>query len=207
MTFNRSVRMVVLLVFLSGGRVWAAGPVGQTDPLKRSALLVGIEYLAPLEASRDIDTFNVSAFYSVKTFEVIGLSLSAGGTATHAKGDITQTEGALSEGTLREVTYDTEAVGIGPVVLADLCLWRFDGLSVQVDASAGFIVYDRDFPAGGDRYNFMWRVGPVLQYTVDSGMLAGIGWLWMHVSNGQGTGPQNPSYDAGGLSLQLLFPF
>lgn len=207
MTFNRGVRMVVLLVFLSGGRVWAAGWAGKGDLPKRSALQVGIEYLAPLEASRDIDTLNVNALYNVKTFEVIGLSLSAGGTVTYAKGDITQTEGELSEGTLREVTYDTEAVGIGPVVLADLRLWRFDGLSLQVDASAGVIAYDRDFPAGGDRYNFMWRVGPVLQFTVDTGMLACIGWLWMHVSNGQGTGPQNPSYDAGGLSLQLFFPF
>jgi hypothetical protein len=199
--------LVTLAVLLSGDRVRAAGATTENNLPIRNAMEVSVEYLAPLEASRDIDTLNVNTLYQIKTFKRIGLSLFAGGTATFAKGDITQQEGELSEGTLHEATYDTDAVGIGPVVLADLRLWRLNGLSALVEASAGIIVYNRDFPAGGDRYNFMWRVGPVLQYAIGSGFLVGIGWLWMHVSNGQGTGPQNPSYDASGLSFQFSFPF
>lgn len=69
------------------------------------------------------------------------------------------------------------------------------------------IVYDQDFPAGGDRYNFMWRLGPSLSYRVADSYVVGVSYRWMHVSNGRGVTPEDPSYEAEGLSLQVSYAF
>jgi hypothetical protein len=113
----------------------------------------------------------------------------------------------LNEGTLKEVNYDNEAIGIGPGILADLRFWRYNKLSFHLDGSGSIIFYNRDFPAGGDHYNFMWRGGPVIRYVIWDDQDIGLGYHWMHVSNGQGLGPDNPSYDAQALSLQYTVTF
>lgn len=168
---------------------------------------IAIEYLYPTEDSRDITTVNLNAYFRIKTIETINLSILAGLTSTYATGDIIQLEGDLNEGTLRESKFENEAVGIGPGILLDLRLWHGSKFSLHLNGSGSIIFYNQDFPAGGDRYNFMWRSGPVLRYNIGNRRGIGLGYLWMHVSNGQGIGPNNPSYDAQGLNLQYSVVF
>lgn len=172
-----------------------------------SQIQLSIEDLWPISADRDIRTINLNAYYPIKEFDLIDLSIQFGLTATYANGETTQLEGEPSEGTLRQVEYDNEALGLGPVIQAELCVWPGESFSLHFDASGGFILYNKDFPAGGDRYNFMWRAGPMFRYALTTDMQLGLGWQWMHVSNGQGSGPENPSYDAMGLKLQFLLVF
>ena len=168
---------------------------------------IATEYLYPVEDSRNITTVNLNAYIRLKTIETVNLSILAGLTATYADGDITQLEGDFNEGTLRESNYENEAAGLGPGILLDLRLWHVSKFSLHLDGSGSIILYDQDFPAGGDRYNFMWRGGPILRYDLGNGRDIGLGYLWMHVSNGQGIGPNNPSYDAQGVSLQYSIIF
>jgi lipid A 3-O-deacylase len=171
----------------------------------QKSIRISIEYLYPTKELRNIRTVNLNAYYLIKESEIINLY--AGITATHAKGHITQFEGYLDEGTFREVDFNNEATGMGPGILADLCVWRNNHFSLHFDGSGSLIFYNRDFPAGGDIYNFMLRIGPVLKYVFGEDQNIGLGYQWMHVSNGQGVGPHNPSYDTHGLNLQYTFAF
>jgi lipid A 3-O-deacylase len=168
---------------------------------------IGIEYLYPTEESRDIQTINLNVYRRIGEFRPAKLAFYAGITATYASGDITQLEGELDQGTLREVNYKNEAAGIGPGLLADLCFLNLGSFSFHFAGSGSFLLYDKQFPAGGDRYNFMWRGGAFLHYAIGNNQELGLGYLWMHVSNGQGMGPHNPSYDAQGMNLTFSFTF
>jgi hypothetical protein len=184
----------------------AAGEVGVPEK-SDTPVLFSVAYLWPVDEDRDIRTINLNGYYPVKEFSAVELSFYAGLTATYATGDITQLEGELPEGSLRDVNYSSDGVGIGPGILADLGFWRAEDFSFRLDAGVNFVLYNQDFPAGGDRYNFLWRAGPVVEYRFGKGQHIGFGWLWMHVSNGQGSGAQNPAYDAQGLSMQFSLAF
>ncbi|MCU7937059.1 MAG: acyloxyacyl hydrolase [Candidatus Thiodiazotropha sp. (ex Dulcina madagascariensis)] len=53
----------------------------------------------------------------------------------------------------------------------------------------------------------MWRGGPVVRYAIRNDLEIALGYRWMHLSNGQGAGSQNPSYDAQGVNLQYSILF
>lgn len=199
------VVLALLLLPVSGldaaekdGRGWEVGE----RPLRLS-----VEYLEPTDESRDIQTVNVNAYVLITEIKKAGLSIYGGLTASYGDGDITQLEGDVNAGTLREVNLGSEAAGIGPGILVDLRLLRVSRFSLHADGSGSVIIYNREFPAGGDYYNFMWRGGPVLRYVAGSTLEIGLGYWWMHVSNGQGLGPQNPSYDARGPGLEISLSF
>jgi hypothetical protein len=157
---------------------------------------ISIEYLAPGKRSRDIKTTNVDISYLFAEVEDWTLSLYAGLTATHAAGNIKQLEGSLAQGNLRQVQHDSAAFGLGPGISARLRLWSSDEFSINLNGAGSLLVYEREFPPGGDHYNFMWRAGPSLEYEIGESKSIGVGLNWAHISNGQGSGPQNPSYDA-----------
>jgi hypothetical protein len=163
----------------------------------------GVVYFFPTDdESRHIKTINVMAYRLLREFKKINSSLYWSVTGTFATGKIKQLEGEIEDGTLRQVTFENTAFGIGPGLLANLRVLRLRQFSFHLDVSGSFILYSRDFPAGGDNYNFMWRAGPTLQWALGEGKFIGLSFQWMHVSNGQGLGPQNPSYDARGVRLQ-----
>lgn len=197
--------LVQLLLFFANAH--ASQKAANDNKTGGIPLRFGVDYFYPTSDSRDIRTINLNGYYPIKNLTAINLSFHGGVTATWAKGDIRQLEGELSEGTLREVTYENNAVGIGPVILADLQLWSDNKFSIHIEGSGGILFYDKEFPAGGDHYNFMWRGGPALHFTIAKGRSIGLGYQWMHVSNGQGFGSKNPSYDAQGVSLQVTFVF
>ena len=171
----------------------------------RAPLIFGLEHFKPTENNRQLKTSNINLFYPIKTVEPTHLALYAGLTLTRVTGEITQHSGSLQAGTLRQVTYESSATGIGPDILAKVGLFRLKRLSGTLDVGGAFLVYDRDFPAGGTRYNFMWRIGPSFSYTVGKSSAIGVHYRWLHVSNGKAI--NNPSYDAEGFGIQLSHVF
>lgn len=102
-------------------------------------------------------------------------------------------------------TKDSSAVGVGPVYMIRNEKDLSGKLSAALDMSGGFIVYDKKFPAGGEYYNFMWRIGPQLIYKTGENSSMNIGYMFMHVSNGLRT--HNPGYNAQGISLSFATNF
>ena len=207
-TGNRSLMIGLMLkILLSTSDLYAAEPGSKDADNGKHPIRVSVEYLSPTEDSRNIRTINLNAYYLVRKIKTANISIYAGLTATYANGDIMQLEGDINQGTLREVKYENEAAGIGPGMQADFRFWSKNKLSLHLDVSGSVIFYNKDFPAGGGRYNFMWRGGASLSHTIGTDQDIGIGYHLMHVSNGQGLGPQNPSYGAQGVSLQYSVAF
>jgi hypothetical protein len=174
-------------------------PDASGTPLSGKEKTASIEYLTPTDESRDIRTTNIDLGYLLTRVEKVNLSICACLTATYATGNITQLDGSLESGTLKTVRYDNSAFGLGPGLLASFTLWRISMFSIHLNGRGNFLVYNKKFPAGGEHYNFMWRGGPSLEYEIGKSKVIGVGYHWAHVSNGQGVGAQNPSYDAAGV--------
>ncbi|MBV8210580.1 MAG: hypothetical protein JO133_11015 [Burkholderiaceae bacterium] len=159
-----------------------------------------VEVLHPTKHDRDLKTINLRGFIAAKRFDAIPLSLNFGVTLSRVTGTITQLVGDFNQGTLHGETFASPAWGFGPTVQPRFELLHYAGLTVRADFSGSFLWYNHDFPSGGRRYNFMWQAGPTLAYAPPSSCLrlsAGYR-LWMHVSNGTGLGPRNPSYEGAG---------
>lgn len=167
----------------------------------------GVEYFFPTDESRNIKTINFNAYFLFIEINGLNTSFYAGLTSSYATGDITQLEGELEEGTFREVNFKNTAFGMGPGLLVDVRFFRIEKFSFHLNGSGSFILYNKDLPAGGDHYNFMWRAGPVVEYLVKGNNKIGLSYQCAHISNGQGLGLQNPSYDAQGLDIFFSSPF
>lgn len=158
----------------------------------------GLEYLWPISGDRQIQTASIDFLVGKEFCQKTHISLYAGATLTRAWGHILQFNEFF-----QDVRYDNSAYGIGPNFLMRWAPIRLKRLSLSLDTSGGIIIYSEDFPAGGDFYNFMWRIGPSLLYQITSSSTLVLGYKWMHVSNGQGMTDKNPSYEGRGLSLHV----
>ncbi len=168
----------------------------------RRRMDVGLEYMAPYDASRLIRTACFNAYPSLQMFDRVHLSVGVGITATYAWGNITQ-----SGKNFQDVTLQTAAFGIGPGILIrfePLIVGRF---SLSLDVNEALILYTAHFPAGGDIYDFMSKLGGAICYRVSKHDKIAIGGRWMHVSNGQGLTLHNPSYPSAGGSVSLIHYF
>ncbi len=202
------VSIILLTMSTAVSPLYAQERMGSSTNFRnRTPLIIGLEYLKPTEEDRQLRTRNFDLLFPMATFEPMRMTLYAGLTATRVTGEITQLIGSLPAGTLQQVTYESSATGFGPTVLAKFDLFELESLSGALDAAGAFAYYDRDFPAGGSRYNFMWRIGPVLAYAVGKSSTIGISYRWLHVSNGEGVGPENPSYNAKGIGTQFSHVF
>lgn len=160
-----------------------------------------IEYLHPTENDRDITTINLDFNYLIS--RINRLSMYIGIVGTYAYGSITQLEGDINQGTLREVHYDNSAFGLGPGILVSFEIIKFKKVSLHLNGNGNLILYSEKFPAGGDNYNFMWRGGPMLEYEIGKSQSVGINFHFVHVSNGQGLSQDNPSYNTQGVRLSF----
>lgn len=152
------------------------------------------DYLASDGEDRSLDT--VSLHILEKIAETKNRSVYRGITVTRPYGHVTLDD---------QWTYDSSAVGVGPVYMVRNEKYRSGKLSAAVDMSGGVILYDKTFPAGGKCYNFMWRIGPQFIYKFNENSSVNIGVMLMHVSNGFKT--HNPGYNAHGVSLGLVTKF
>ncbi|AFM12140.1 hypothetical protein [Turneriella parva] len=163
-----------------------------------------VQYLSPTKTDRPIYTVTADVIFGRNVTRNGWLVVGGGVTVTRAWGEIIRLEGSISDGTFRSATYGSSATGVGASGLLrfepfDIKGWRFG-----IETLGGFIIYSNHFPAGGDIYNFMGRIGPTVGVELSTDTHLRLSSHWMHVSNGQGLGPFNPSYEAMGAGLGLV---
>jgi lipid A 3-O-deacylase len=168
----------------------------------RPAEVIEVQHLRPTKPDRQLELTNVSWFFARKSIVPGRLDLNLGATATRAKGSITQLKGSFEDGTLRTETLDSPAWGLGPTVNANLRVFDVGAARFNLDVSGSVMLYDRGFPSGGSWYNGMVQAGPSLQLRFEKGRSLTVGTRWTHISNGQGLGAHNPSFDGRGVFVQ-----
>ena len=155
------------------------------------------DYFTPTADSRDLDTVSLHIFEKIS--EKKNRSVYRGITVTRAWGDIIPHR--------QHQAQDSSAVGIGPVYMVRNEKYHSGKLTAAIDMSGGLIFYDKKFPAGGEHYNFMWRIGPRFIYKFNPNSSVNIGYMLMHVSNGLHSATHNPSYNAYGVSVGFVTNF
>lgn len=188
---------LIFLMFFSFGV--AEGVLASDDP----AHSMDIEYLNSTNDDRDIDTVNLDLNFYLFSMARSKLAIYLDIVAMYATGSITQLEGELQTGKLKNAKYDNSAFGFGPGLLADLRIYENKKLSIGLEASGNFLIHNKRFPAGGEYYNYLWRAGPSVGYRISKSTSVKMAYLRAHVSNGQGLGAQNPGYNAHGVALRV----
>ena len=206
-SLHRALLLLCLaLVCAAGLRAEPPRPLTHRDSVfishLRRRIDINAEYMAPYLASRQIRTVFVNVYPCVQMFNKVHLTLGAGVSACYAWGNIIQ-----YGSNFQDVTLQTAAFGIGPGFLIrfePLLVGRF---SLSLDIDEALLLYTAHFPAGGDIYNFVHRLGGALCYRVGRRDKIAIGGRWMHVSNGQGLNQHNPYYPAAGANLSFIHFF
>jgi hypothetical protein len=168
-------------------------------PSNQTRSQLGLEYMNPKAADRDIQTVNLNAFFWTKYFKKILLDINFGSTITYAWGNI-----LLHENNPAKVWNHNAAVGIGIIGKLQLTVVRIGDLTVNGIVCEGPVLYSSRFPYGASYYNFMFRAGPDVVYRLNKQFAVSAGFRFMHVSNAQKTEHRNPSYEALGVNLSLV---
>jgi hypothetical protein len=171
-------------------------------------IMVELQEIGPVESERQIRTTNLDFLSRMKRFDSPDFKFYGGLTLSRARGTITRRTGSFEAGTLKDETFDSAATGAGPVLAIRAEFPRSGNVSVSLDGSAGVLLYDRDFPAGASRYEFLFRFGPTFSYRLNDRRDLSLTLRGMHVSNGQGFNDHhNPEYNAIGVGVQFLGAF
>lgn len=160
----------------------------------------GVDRLLPLHDNRQIATTSLHWRRREKAFFGDRLTLRLGATVTRATGRIEQL------GDQGAYTLASPGWGAGPALDSRFTLLARDGWRLTLDSTVAVLLYDRRFPTGGKHHNGMLQAGPSVGATLAGGSRIDVGWRWMHVSNGQGLGPHNPSYEGTGLTVRWRLP-
>ena len=211
---HSSQRNYLLLILLMGFMLCCSLYAGAEPPRQlthrdsvflsqmRRRLDIGVDYMAPYDASRMIRSVFVNAYPCIQMFQRVHLSIGGGITATYAWGNIIQLDHNF-----QPVTLQTAAFGIGPGFLIrfePIVVGRF---SLSLDINEAVLFYTARFPAGGDIYNFMSKLGGGICYRITKRDKISINARWLHISNGQGLNQHNPSYPAGGGGISVIHYF
>lgn len=189
----------VLLVCLAGA------PSVPAEPDVRWPLLMdaAVAYYVPTDfESRRIHSMFGSAKLGTSLVRDRRLTLYGGVMTTAAWGSIVQ----LGEN-FEEVHFETRAGGAGPSILFRGEPLQRGRVSLRLEIGGAAIFYRPDFPPGGDFYNLVWQLGGSVAVRITAQLRLGVGVRWMHVSNGQGLGPHNPSYEGVGFPVSLDWAF
>jgi hypothetical protein len=160
----------------------------------------GLGAFEPLHANRDLRLVNAQAMLLEKEPEGSPLRLRLGITASAARGHIRQGIGNDAPDLV------SNAQGLGVTAEARLRLVSAGPLSLNLTLGATPMVHDRGFPAGGTRWNGMFEAGPSLAWRDAAGGHWTVGARWLHLSNGKGLTPENPSYEGRGVALRWQAP-
>ncbi len=161
-----------------------------------------VQQVWPTRANRQLKLTNASWFFAKTAVIEERLEIRLGGTVTRARGSITQLQGSLEDATLRSEVLESSAWGLGPTASANLRLVNIGASRIGLDASGSLMLYERGFPSGGSWYNGMLQAGPSLGLDLSRGRSLTAGVRWTHISNGQGLGAHNPSFDGRGVFVQ-----
>lgn len=206
---NKDIKIAICLLFLSLNHSIITGQVKSNQDSsyfcneRLSKFEVGAEYLTPTRFSNKIQTISVHGFFWKKRFESISIKISTGFICTYAWGTSRQFK-EFGDSLVFVTNHKTSAFGAGPVFQIDPTIIKYKRFSVIAEANCGVILYSNRFPYGGDVYNFIFRAGPSLEYKMNDNYSLRIGYRWMHISNGQGNGNQNPFYEAYGFNVSFL---
>ncbi len=170
-------------------------------------IMLELQEFGPVERDRKIRTTNLDFLFHIRRFDSPDFKFYGGLTVSRSRGTITLRTGSVQAGTRKDENFDSTATGAGPVLAIRAELARSGNLSVSLDGSAGILVYERDFPAGASRYEFMFRYGVTFTYRLNDRQNLSVTPGGMHVSNGQGFNPHNPEYNAFGAGVQFLGAF
>jgi len=97
----------------------------------------------------------------------------------------------------------SDGYGLGPVSVISYKLFNAERINLAPFFSGGIMLYTKEFPTGGDMYNFMWRLGVEGGIKCSKAIHLELSVNWMHVSNGQSFPTNNPSYNAWGLGISI----
>lgn len=196
------IAIATFVVFITNFSNLHAQQCCETDPfLQYNSLLgTGADYLVPTRLSNKIKTISAHTVVWKRYFKDISILMKAGITTTYAWGYSRQWY-PISDFVWYAIDYKTSAYGAGPFLQIEHTIIKTKNISLLGEGSAGCILYDKRFPYGGDIYNFMLRTGPSIAYKINSNSFIKVGYRWMHVSNGQGSGNHNPFYEAQGINV------
>jgi len=182
--------------------LFSISAVAQVDSsgMPRFKFETSAEYLVPTNSNRHIYTQSLNELMGVEFFDRMPLSLYGGITITHPWG-------SQQDDQSPDTSYHNNTIGAGPVFMFRFEPFVLNRFSVSHDISGGIIFYLKEFPVGGAHYNFMWRVGFSAHYRFTNRIACLAYYRWMHVSNGQGLGPQNPAYEGRGPGAGISFYF
>jgi len=204
-----AVLSLLLLPALSGNASCHAQEKANVLPETQAGreIMVELQELGPVERIRQIHTMNLDVLFRIRRFDALDFTFYGGFTVSRSRGNLTRRTGSFEAGTLSDEPFDSGATGAGPVLAIRTEFARSGNVSASLDGSAGVLLYDRDFPAGAARYDFMFRYGPTLSYRLNDRQALSLTLRGMHVSNGQGLNSHNPQYNAAGLGVQFLGAF
>jgi hypothetical protein len=198
--------LLLLLLLLTGTKIYAqrdVPPDSTNFHMCHSEFEAGAEFLIHTRYRDDIQTISLNAFFWKPHFKNISMIVNIGLTATYSWGYTTQVK--ISRDSFSVATdYKTSGFGLGPVIQINPTIIKAKRFSLVAEASGGIMLYMNRFPYGGDIYNFMFRSGASIIYPINSVYFLKIGYRWMHVSNGKGTGIQNPFFEGHGLNISFL---
>ena len=197
------IRSVVACLVFGLVFVWLAAtsaPLGPADDPRFPVLVdTAVAYYLPTDLdSRRIHSVFGSGLLGASLVRDRRLTVYGGVMTTAAWGSIVQWGEDFER-----VRFETRAGGAGPSVLVRGEPVQRGRVSLRLEIGGSAIFYRPDFPPGGDFYNFAWQLGAAVAVRVSPRVRLGLGLRWMHVSNAQGLGPQNPSYEGVGLPISV----
>lgn len=174
----------------------------QEKAADKTNYITAFEYYYPKNGDRQIHSVFSYTLFGYEFVNKLHYSLYGGIVWTYAWGNIEQWDDNFN--TKR---FDANASGIGPIFLIEVDFLRLKRFYISGDLLFGIILYNTNFPPGGDIYNLFFKIGPSFGFVVSDTTSLNLGIRFMHVSNGQGLGNFNPSYEGIGLSFSVQKSF
>ena len=146
-------------------------------------------YNKEIEGNKNIDVFDARTEFGRYLYEGLAVVLSLHATAFR--------------GTRDDISVDTEIVG-------GACLLRwhfFNGrrISSFIDYGYGIMMAHEAFPPAGTKFNFSAQYGLGMTIKIRDWLHSVIGFRQLHISNGKGMVPENPSFDGAGGYIGYIF--
>ncbi|MFI5221650.1 MAG: acyloxyacyl hydrolase [Bacteroidia bacterium] len=162
------------------------------------------EYYFPASYMRNVKSDFISVLIGKNIHSNTGAhySINAGFFSIAAQGSTLETD--LSN---KEYTFLTSVKGMGPMVLGRVELVESNKFYFTGDFSTGMAFFDNKFPPQADYYDWVLKLGLGLGYHFNKHFSALLSARFMHLSNGKGFGPQNPTYEGYGYSFALVKHF
>lgn len=201
---NCLLLFICISLFLKPLTILNAQQINPENKSIKTKIEFGPEFIWPSSPYAPIYTTSINGFFWTRYFKKAQLNINIGVTTTFAWGKSLDWYSSKKNNL---IFIKTNALGAGPVIHFTQTIFEMKHFSIGATAVAGAIAYNKHFPPGGDVYNFMLRAGFDFGYAMKNDFTLKLGCKWMHVSNGQGSGPHNPYYEGYGLGISVVKNF